>query len=278
MSASWILPRVATAVGALALMTTVAACGPSDDGPKAAGDKPVSGGTLTYLVDQTQLTLDPGVSPAEVTGLIDRNIFDSLVVQAGPTEFKPWLAEKWTVSGDGLTYTFQLKRGVTFSDGTPLDATAVKTTLDHIVDPKAKSQFAASFIAPYKRSTVVDDSTITIELSRPFRPFLQALSTPYLGIQSPRALKAPAAEYTPIGTGPYAFVSWTQQKDVTLKRNPGYTSPPANAAHTGAPYLETLKFNYVTEDATRYGALKSGQALRGLPTRKRAPCLTRLSR
>lgn len=269
MSASRILSRATAAVGALTLLTTLAACS-SDDGQTSVSEKPVSGGSLTYLVDQTQLTLDPGVSPAEVTGLIDRNIFDSLVVQSGPTTFEPWLAEKWDVSADGLTYTFDLKQGVKFSDGVAFDASAVKATLDHIVDPKSKSQFAASFIAPYKSSTVVDDSTIKIELSRPFRPFLQALSTPYLGIQSPQALEAPTSEYKPVGTGPFTFVSWTQQKDVTLQRNPDYNSPPANAAHAGAAYIDTLKFNYVAEDATRYGALTSGQAqaIGGVPPRR----------
>jgi peptide/nickel transport system substrate-binding protein len=87
-------------------------------GGKSAGDgTPVSGGTLTYLVDQSQTTLDPAVSPADVTALIDRNIFDSLVVQTAPSAFKPWLATSWQISPDGLNYTFDLKTGVKFTDG-----------------------------------------------------------------------------------------------------------------------------------------------------------------
>lgn len=132
-------------VSACSLIVLLAACSSSNESStNATDDQPARGGEVTYLVDQTQLTLDPAVSPAEVTGLITRNIFDSLVVQAGPTTFEPWLAEEWSVSKDGLTYTFDLKEGVTFSDGTPFDAAAVKATLDHVVDPKTKSQFAAS--------------------------------------------------------------------------------------------------------------------------------------
>lgn len=257
----------AMVAGVVLLTTTAVACASSSEGTGGGSGEPVHGGELTYLVDQAQLTLDPGVSPAEVTGLIDRNIFDSLVVQAGPSSFQPWLATKWTISADGLEYTFDLKTGVKFSDGTPFDAASVKETLDHVVRPETKSQYAASLIAPYKSSTVIDASTIKVTLSKPFRPFLQALSTPFLGIQSPKALAVPATDYKPVGTGPYTFVSWTQQKDVKLTRNPGYASPPSNAPHTGSAYLETLNFNYVAEDTTRYGALTSGQAqgIDGLP-------------
>jgi len=262
LSARLRLSRLAAAATGLVLLASAAACSSSGDaagGAAPAAGNPVSGGEVTYLVDQTQLTLDPGVSPTTVTGLIGRTIFDSLVVQSGPTEFKPWLATKWDLSADGREYTFTLKSGVKFTDGTPFDAAAVKATLEHIVDPATKSQYAASLIAPFESATVVDPSTVKVTLKQSFRPFLQALSTPYLGIQSPKALALPAAEYKPVGTGPFSFVSWEQQKDVTLTRNPDYTSAPPNASHTGPAYLQTLKFNYVPEDATRYGALTSGQ-------------------
>ncbi|GAA1838453.1 ABC transporter substrate-binding protein [Pseudonocardia ailaonensis] len=260
MSARTRLSRLAAVATGLVLLATTAACSSSSAPSGGSGDgSPVSGGEVTYLVDQTQLTLDPGVSPATVTGLVGRTIFDSLVVQSGPTEFKPWLATRWEISADGREYTFDLKPGVTFTDGTPFDANAVKATFEHIVNPASKSQYAASLIAPFESATVVNDSIVKITLTQPFRPFLQALSTPYLGIQSPKALALPASDYRPIGTGPFSFVSWEQQKDITLTRNPAYTSAPSNASHTGPAYLQTLRFNYVPEDATRYGALTSGQ-------------------
>ena len=140
------LRRLALSAAGLTLLPTAAACS-SSDSADSGSEKPVAGGQVTYLVDQTQLTLDPAISPATVTGLIDRNIFDSLVAQTGPSEFKPWLAENWSISPDGRIYTFALKKGVKFTDGTAFDANSVKTTLDHVVDPKTKSQYAASLIA-----------------------------------------------------------------------------------------------------------------------------------
>jgi peptide/nickel transport system substrate-binding protein len=218
-----------------------------------------SGGSLTFGVDGTQVSINPAVAATAVTGLIDRNIFDSLVVQTGPDKFGPWLATKWTISDGGRVYTFQLRKGVIFQDGAPFNAEAVKENLDYVVNPTTKSAYASSLIAPYENSTVINDYTIEVKLKQAFEPFLQALSTPYLGIQSPSELTAPASSYEPVGTGPFSFVSWTPNQSVVLKRNPRYTSPPAGAAHTGPAHLDTLTFDFVSEDATRYGELTSGQ-------------------
>ncbi|SNT58717.1 peptide/nickel transport system substrate-binding protein [Streptosporangium subroseum] len=258
------------AVIAVAVVAAVVLTGGDDDAApvaKAAAGVPVAGGTLTYAVAGTQVSLDPAVAATAVTGLIDRNVFDSLVVQTDADSFGPWLAKEWKISGDGRTYTFTLREGVTFHDGTPLNAQAVKATLDHVVDPATKSAYAASLIAPYKSARAVSDLVVEITLSRPFTPFLQALSVPYLGIQSPAALAKPVADYKPVGTGPFSYVSWEKDKRVTLKGNPAYASPPGNATHAGAPRLEGLVFEFVSEDATRYGALTSGQvqAIAGVP-------------
>ncbi|NJP30038.1 ABC transporter substrate-binding protein [Microbispora hainanensis] len=257
------------AVIAVAAVVLVVSAGGGDERPavRAAGGGPVAGGTLTYALAGTQVSLDPAVAATAVTGLIDRNIFDSLVAQTGPDTFAPWLATKWTVSGDGKTYTFTLREGVTFHDGTPFTAEAVKASLDHVVDPATKSAYAASLIAPYEKSRVVSDHVVEVTLKRPFTPFLQALSVPYLGIQSPAALAKPVADYRPVGTGPFSYVSWEKDKRVTLRKNAGYASPPAGASHEGAAYLDTLVFEFVPEDATRWGALTSGQvqAIAGVP-------------
>jgi peptide/nickel transport system substrate-binding protein len=251
-------PTLAVAALSLAVLT-VAACGSATASGGGKPAAPVSGGTFTYAIDSAQLTLDPGVSVSSVTGFIDRNIFDSLVVQTGAGAFGPWLATRWTVSPDGKTYTFYLRPGVKFQDGTPFTAAAVKATLDHIANPASKSAYAVALLGPYAGSTVVNDLTVQVRLTKAFSPFLQALSTPFLGIQSPVALAKPAAGYTPVGTGPFKFVAWPQHQDVNLVRNPDYTSPPSNAPHHGSAYLAALDFDVVSEDATRYGALTSGQ-------------------
>jgi len=237
-----------------------AACGSSGT-TSSAGSAPVTGGTLRYATAVEPECLDPEVAARDVDALVDRNIFDSLVSYLPDGTFHPWLAERWTVSPDKLTYTFTLRPGVTFQDGTPLNAAAVKATLDHAVDPKAKSYYAASLIGAYARSTVVDDRTVKVRLSRPNAPFLQALSTAYLGIQSPRSIKEDSAGLCqrPVGSGPFSFVSWTKNTRITLKRNPAYRWGPATAGHTGPARLDGIVFTFVPEDSVRVGALSSGQ-------------------
>jgi peptide/nickel transport system substrate-binding protein len=254
---------LAAAPALAALLLGVAAC--SGDGTatdvSAASGGPVRGGTLTFAASDEPACLDPAVSPQDITGIIDRNIFDSLVSMTRGGVFHPWLAKRWTISPDGLTYTFYLRPGVRFQDGTPFTAAAVAATFAHAVNPATKSYLAAGLISAYRSATIVNPLTIEVHLSRPDSAFLQALSTPFLGIQSPRALRGSAASLCthPVGTGPYDFASWSQGTSLTLRRNPGYTSAPASAGHSGPAYLSSLVFRFVTQDATRVGALTSGQ-------------------
>jgi peptide/nickel transport system substrate-binding protein len=241
-------------------VSALAACGSS--APAASGT-PVSGGTLIYASDQLPDCLDPAVSPKDVVGVVDRQVFDSLVSESPDGAFHPWLAGSWTISASGTVYTFHLRPGVTFQDGAPLDAAAVKTSLDHVVARATASEYAASLLGPYAGTSVVDPSTVRITLSTPFEPLLQALSTPYLGIQSPKALKADTQSQLcahPVGSGPFTFVSWTKPTSLVLKNNPTYGWAPRNATHQGAAYLAGITFQFNTEDASRFGSLTSGQS------------------
>ncbi|MGW0574956.1 ABC transporter substrate-binding protein [Streptomyces sp. NPDC002920] len=252
-------PRVRVVAAACVGFGLLAACGSGGDASKSS--TPVSGGGLTFATDAVVDCLDPQVSPADITAVVDRNIFDSLVSLTPDGKFHPWLADKWTLSPDGKTYTFHLKSGVTFHDGTPLTAAAVKATLDHAVDPKTKSQYAGSLMRAYAGATVVDDHTVKVKLSRPNTQFLSALSSAYLGIQSPKSLTANAGKLCekPVGSGPFSFVSWTKNKSIVMKKYPGYKWGPTNAKHTGAAYLDTLTVSFMPENSVRVGALTSGQ-------------------
>jgi peptide/nickel transport system substrate-binding protein len=104
---------------------------------------------------------------------------------------------------------------------------------------------------------------VQITLSAPFSPLLQALSTPYLGIQSPAAIKAGSQSDLcahPVGSGPFSFVSWTKPTSIVLKNNPQYNWAPQNAPHQGAAYLAGVTFQFNTVDASRFGSLTSGQS------------------
>lgn len=252
---------VLTAVGSLFL----AACsGTSGGGQRGAVGKPVSGGSLTYAVDTEPVSFDIHASPQDITGAIQRNVFDSLVHQDANGGFHSWLATKWTVSDDLKSFTFHLREGVTFTDGTPFNAQAVKVNFDRIADPATKSQYASSLLGPYTGTTVVDDHTVTVRFSSPVASFLQAASTPYLGFYSPAAIKKYGSKLSAggaadVGTGPFTFTSYTKGQSVTLTRNPDYDWAPSTADHQGPAYLKKLTIRFLSQDATRVGALTSGQ-------------------
>lgn len=218
--------------------------------------------TLTFATDTQPDCLDPQVSSGDITALVDRNIFDSLVSMTPDGRFHPWLARSWTISPDELTYTFELVPGAVFHDGTPVDAEAVRATLDHAVDKNTKSQYAASLIRGYAGAVAVDRDTVEVRLSTPSAPFLQALSTAYLGIQSPKSLRdnAGALCFQPVGSGPFRFGSWTRNRSIVLHRNDDYRWGPASAEHTGPPRIRELTIEYVPENRVRHGMLTSGQA------------------
>lgn len=238
----------------------------SDSGGQdvSTSSRPVSGGSVTFAVDTEPVSWDIHVSPQDITGELDRNIFDSLVSQDDTGAFKPWLATSWEAAKDLKTFTFTLRHDVTFTDGTPFNAAAVKANFDRIADPKTKSQYASSLLGPYTGTTVVDPYTVKVNFSAPFAPFLQAASTSYLGFYSPKAIAADAAKFGAggpalVGTGPFVFSRYTKSQSAELTRNPAYKWAPATAEHQGPAYLDKLVFRFLPEPSVRVGALTSGQ-------------------
>ncbi|MEX5634718.1 ABC transporter substrate-binding protein [Parafrankia sp. FMc2] len=256
--------RTTGLVAVLALAgVTAAACGGADNaaGTPATDATPVAGGKLTYATIQEPGCLDPGYDPSTVTGVINRNIFDSLVSQTATGETKPWLATSWTVSPDGRTYRFSLRDGVRFHDGSVFDATAVKATFDHAVDPATKSLYAGALLSAYQETRVIDPRTAEVVLERPDATFLQSVGTPSLGIQSPDSLRRSAEELCtrPVGSGAFTFVSWTKNRDLVLAKNTAYQWAPDAASHDGPAYLDGITFQFISDDTARFGALTSGQ-------------------
>jgi peptide/nickel transport system substrate-binding protein len=227
-----------------------------------AGDAlpPHAGGTLNFGIATDTAIIDPSITGSSITALITRNIVDSLVGQAEDNRFTPWLAERWEIDSDRTRYTFHLRRGVTFSDGTPLDAAAVKYNFDRILDPKTTSSYARSLLGPVGSVNAPDDDTVVITYRQSFAPLLQGLSLPYLGIQSPGYLrKATSTTNTIVGSGPFVLDSFTKGSGSHLSRRADYNWGPGYATHTGPAYFDAIAFKYLPEAAVRLGALGSGQ-------------------
>jgi peptide/nickel transport system substrate-binding protein len=218
------------------------------------------GGKLKYGLVISPSGMDPHIHSSWDLAVAVANVYDPLVYQDEKGKLQGGLAESWEVSPDGMTYTFKLRKGVKFHDGTPFTAEAVKFSLDRIVDPATKSQLAINLLGPYKSTDIVDDYTAKVNFSTPYAPFLANLGLPYLAIVSPAAVKKFGADYmkNQVGTGPFIFKEYVPNDHLTLVRNPDYNWPPAYAKHKGPAYLEEVTFKFLPDATTRVPALEAG--------------------
>lgn len=220
----------------------------------------IEGGELVISTSNFPSGLDPHVQVVWDVLFILSGVYDTLVYQDTDGSFVPGLATSWEISEDGTTYTFQLRDDVTFHDGTPFNAEAVKYNLDRIVAPETKSQKAATLLGPYESSEVVDDYTIQINLSEPYAYLLHGLSLNYVAMASPAALEEWGEEYQlhQVGTGPFIFEEYVPQDHLTLVANPDYNWGPEIFENQGPPHLEKVTWRFLPEPATRIPALEAG--------------------
>jgi peptide/nickel transport system substrate-binding protein len=218
--------------------------------------------TITWGEDTVLSTLDPRFCNrhcAQVT----MHVFDSLVFRDYDGKFYPWLATRWQFSNDGKSITFQLRRDVQFHDGTPFDASAVKFTLDNIVDPKtASTSGAVDLIGPYDSTEVVDRYTVKVNWKQPFAPALLNLSSQWnFAILPPKAVQELGREFAlrPVGTGPFKVVEWVPRVRVVLESNPNYNWAPRAFKHQGPPFIKRLVFRIIPDATTRVAALERGE-------------------
>ena len=261
-----------TGGAALTAGLALAACGgaSSTTGTTSAssGSRKNINQTLTMGIPSTPDTLDPGATGLALTLLITFAMFDPLVwwlpdpSSAGGSKFFPGLAESYTISPDATTYTFNLRKDVTFHDGTKFDASAVKATFDHVVDPATQSKSGLGALGPYKETRILDPYTAQIIFSAPNASFLHQQAAGNFGIASPTALAKYGATgfgNHPVGTGPFVFSSYVTGDRLTLTRNPDYKWGPEVLGTTGPAKLEELVFRIVTDSNGMYSALQSGQ-------------------
>ncbi len=211
---------------------------------------------------ETNDTLNPVTTAKRNVGPILSNIFDTLVWLTPKFEIEPLLAKSWTVSPDGLGYTFELRDDVTFHDGTPFDAAAVVANFKYITDAKTQSKISIGLLGPCKSAEATGKYQLKITCSRPYAALLSQLGEPYLGIQSPKAIADYGADLGqhPVGTGPFKFVSWQPSQKVVLERFEAYHWMAPSLKHTGPTEIGRLTFQIVPNAQARVSQFQSGQS------------------
>lgn len=227
----------------------------------ASAQTPKDGGVLVYVTGTDAQTLDPQFVTDIPTFRVVRAIYEPLTQQDESGKIVPALATSWSLSDDKRTWTFKLRQGVKFHDGTPFNAAAVKFTFDRLLDPATGSPRRSTLIA-VKETKVVDDYTVEVVTKEPYAPLLAQLSAYNVSILSPTQAAKVGADLrkAPAGTGPFRLKAWQPGEKVELVRNDEYWG--------GRPHLNGVEIRAVPEDSARVLQLLSGQAdaMVGVPT------------
>ncbi|HZF10924.1 MAG TPA: ABC transporter substrate-binding protein [Thermoanaerobaculia bacterium] len=256
---------------------TLVACGDAPRSPYPTGKG--GGGELRVITPAEPASLNPDVGNDDIAGVIGENLFDRLVSLDADSRLIPGLAESWSASPDGRSYTFHLRRGVLWHDGRPCTSADVRWTFESLAGDATLARPALSRIASI---ATPDDLTVVLRLREPWSPFLAGLaSTAFI---LPRHLlagtdwKHRAATWKPVGTGAFRFVDWVPGERVTLAANPAYDRP--------GPYLDRLVYLFLPDSsrvpelmlagAADYALIRPG--LDTLPRLRSSPRLTVLVR
>jgi ABC-type transport system substrate-binding protein len=229
--------------------------------PAAAGDEKM-GGVLVFGRSGDSVGLDPGRETDGESFYGSTAVFDTLVeFELGKTAVKPALAESWEVSDDGLTYTFSLREGVKFHDGTPFNADAVVFSFER--------QFIEDHpyydLGPWKywgymdmsniveSVTALDEYTVEFKLQKVEAPFIANLAMDFAAIVSPTAVAKYGEDFknNPVGTGAFKFVSWQKDDNIVFERNADYWGGPV--------YLDRLILKVIPDATARWLALQKGE-------------------
>lgn len=266
------LRRIALVLMALTLAVVLANCGGTADNASTS-ESPAPADTLVFGSVGQPVNLTPGDITDGNSIYVQQQIYNYLVGNVpGETDLAPELATEWTASDDGLTWTFNLREGVTFHDGTPFDAEAVVFNVNRWWDPAFEFGYRDSgslyeiwtdLFGGFKgdeASTLVDvravdDLTVEFEIAEPFAAFPAAISSGYFGIASPTAIQLGNDYGTPsgaaVGTGPFVFESWVSGDRVTLSKFEDYWEE-------GTPKVNQLVFSFVEDPAARLAQLRAG--------------------
>ncbi|WP_370872553.1 ABC transporter substrate-binding protein [Paenibacillus zeirhizosphaerae] len=256
----------------LAAVIVLAGCGGgSGEGADPAADPSSDQGdasqnnTLIFGRGGDSVALDPSITTDGESSKVAQQVFDRLLeYEEGSTTVKPSLAESYEVSADGLVYTFKLRAGVKFHDGTDFNADAVVFNFNRWSDPNSPYKFEGDSFDYYdsmfgspdsrviKEVKAVDDLTVQFTLNAPQAPFLQNIAMTSFSIASPKAIEEKKENFKsePVGTGPFKFVEWKRNDSITLEKNPDYWQE-------GLPKLDKVIIRSIPDNTARFNALQN---------------------
>ncbi|MET8169496.1 ABC transporter substrate-binding protein [Streptomyces sp. NPDC005329] len=257
-------PRWAVLAALVTGSLLLTACSSSGSGSSSGeGGRPKSGGTLTFAVGSDAGCVDPQQVGSNDTIYSLRQVVDSLTDQDPKTgKIVPWLAKSWDISSDTTTFTFHLRSGVTFSDGTPLTAQVVKDNFDAVPKLGALGTLAQGYLSGVESTTAVDALTVRVGFKRPNAQFLQATATHSLGIESSASVRRTPQEKCSkgvVGSGPFVLDGYVQNQSITLAKRAEYGWGSSLWTKQGEAYLDKVVFKVVPEAGVRTGSLQSGQ-------------------
>jgi len=237
-------------VGLLSLGLLLALLGLSSPGLAGQAERVI---TIAQYADA--VSLDPQDTNDNASYSIEKPIIEGLIGFNEKMEQIPQLAEKWDASPDARVYTFYLRKGVKFHDGTPFNAAAVKANFDRIRNPENKLR-RYTLYKIISQIDVIDDSTVRFTLAEPFGAMIATFAHPAGGINSPAAVEKYGKDYgkNPVGTGPYKFLEWVPNDHLTLVKNPDYWDKNTEAK------VDKIIVKPVPEDGTRIAMLQKGDA------------------
>jgi len=238
------------------VVLVLSACGGGGDKPDAASGEPQAGGSLSLIQMTEARILDPAVMTNALSGntFTGNALFGALLTDKADGAFDYGLAKSLETSDGGTTWKLTLRDGLTFSDGSPLDAEDVVYNWNRIKDPQLGSGSRA--IANYIKEMKADGQTLDFDLTEPVANFAFAVAAQSLNwIAKPEALEAGQAAFdkNPVGAGPFVLDSWARGGKMVLKKNAKYFDKPR-------PYLDELVLTANGDEGQRFATVKSGGA------------------
>jgi peptide/nickel transport system substrate-binding protein len=238
--------------------------GESPSGDSSAAAEPAAKGgdlIIAFPASSEPASLDGHIDPYQPTWLFNSFVSDPLVVLSPNGEFLPSLATGWESNAEGTMWTFTLRQGVTFQDGTPFNAEAVKYNLERIKAPETASVQMAADLGPVESIEVVDEFTIQINYSEPWVTLLDAARR--MPLWSPTA----AAQYSVtefdrhlVGTGPFLLDEWRANDRIIFKKWEEYGGWNPIQNHEGPAYLDSVTILFIGEAAVLGSVVSSGVA------------------